>query len=234
MTKETERRLIDSYLDRLEGAAHVLAPERRTELLAEIRDHIENSRLADGIDSEAGLRALLDRMGRPEEIVAASATADEVPGGFAPSAPVAAPIAGPHPSLALEIGAVVMLTAGSLLPLLGWLVGVVLLWSSDRWRVREKLLGTLLVPGGIGGLLVLGTVFATTSSCFTTYDPSGKVVEDTCNDSHFGSDVVQPTVVALLLLAALLVPLILLHRVRRRAAAETRAAQPGRLPQPIG
>jgi hypothetical protein len=31
----------------------------------------------------------------------------------------------------------------------GWIVGLVLLWSSPTWRLREKLLGTLLIPGGL-------------------------------------------------------------------------------------
>jgi len=38
---------------------------------------------------------------------------------------------------------------GVFLMLVGWLVGVVLLWTSDLWTVREKLVGTLLVPGGL-------------------------------------------------------------------------------------
>ena len=58
--------------------------------------------------------------------------------------------------LGLEIGAVVMLTVGSLIPVLGWAVGVILLWSSGRWRPSDKLLGTLIVPGGPGMALLLG------------------------------------------------------------------------------
>jgi hypothetical protein len=35
-----------------------------------------------------------------------------------------------------------------LLPLV-WVVGVVLLWRSRAWTVRDKLIGTLVVPGGL-------------------------------------------------------------------------------------
>src|SRR4051812_12124472 len=35
-----------------------------------------------------------------------------------------------------------------LLPLV-WVVGVVLLWRSPAWTSRDKLVGTLLVPGGL-------------------------------------------------------------------------------------
>ena len=58
--------------------------------------------------------------------------------------------------LGLEIVAVLMLTVGSLIPVLGWAVGVILLWCSGRWRPSEKLLGTLIVPGGPGMVLLLG------------------------------------------------------------------------------
>jgi len=37
----------------------------------------------------------------------------------------------------------------------GWFVGVVMLWSSPIWRTRDKVLGTLLIPGGLPyGLLM--------------------------------------------------------------------------------
>jgi hypothetical protein len=58
--------------------------------------------------------------------------------------------------LGLEIGAVAMLTFGSLIPVFGWAIGVFLLWSSGRWRRSEKLLGTMVVPGGPGLALFLG------------------------------------------------------------------------------
>ena len=35
-----------------------------------------------------------------------------------------------------------------LLPVV-WVVGVVLLWRSRAWTTRDKLIGTLLVPGGL-------------------------------------------------------------------------------------
>ena len=41
---------------------------------------------------------------------------------------------------------------------IGWLVGVALLWTSDRWRIWEKVLGTLVWPFGYASVLVLGSV----------------------------------------------------------------------------
>ena len=39
-------------------------------------------------------------------------------------------------------------TTVALLPLV-WVVGVVLLWRSRAWTLRDKLIGTLVVPGGL-------------------------------------------------------------------------------------
>ncbi len=49
-----------------------------------------------------------------------------------------------------DLLAVVGLIVGSLvLPIVGWLVGLVLLWRSRSWTILEKLLGTLVWPGGL-------------------------------------------------------------------------------------
>jgi hypothetical protein len=49
-----------------------------------------------------------------------------------------------------DLLAVVGLVVGSLVvPVAGWLVGVALLWRSRTWTVGEKLLGTLVWPGGL-------------------------------------------------------------------------------------
>ena len=137
--------LVAEYLQRLEHAAAVLPPDRRSELLEEIAEHISSA----GASDEAGVRTLLDRLGEPEEIVAAAR--DDLPGWPAWAAPV------PQPrGTGVELAAVLMLTLGSFLPVAGWLVGVVLLWTSPLWRAREKLLGTLVFPLGPGGVLLAG------------------------------------------------------------------------------
>ena len=49
----------------------------------------------------------------------------------------------------LEIGALVLLTAGSLVSWVGWVGGVLLVWTSGRWTRRDKLVGSLVLPGGL-------------------------------------------------------------------------------------
>jgi hypothetical protein len=57
---------------------------------------------------------------------------------------------GPDPATWREVATLFLLPIGGLVvPVVGWLVGVVLLWQSDAWTRRDKLIGTLVVPGGL-------------------------------------------------------------------------------------
>src|SRR5688572_23941216 len=153
MSTRTVDEMVAGYLDRLATAAARLSPARRTELLEEIRAHIDSAMAADRAADPVAVRTLLDRLGDPEEIVAAAL--DDEPDGTAGRPGVALG----RPSIALEVTAVALLTLGSLIPLIGWLVGVILLWTSRRWRLGEKLIATLIVPGGPGlALFVLMTL----------------------------------------------------------------------------
>ena len=70
-TMETDR-LVDDYLRRLEHAAAHMQRARRTELIAEIRGHIETALREEQAAGEAAVRNVLDRLGPPEEIVEAA------------------------------------------------------------------------------------------------------------------------------------------------------------------
>ena len=50
-----------------------------------------------------------------------------------------------------------MVSLGLLWAVTAWAVGVGLMWSSEAWSAREKLLGTLVWPGGLIGPLALLT-----------------------------------------------------------------------------
>jgi hypothetical protein len=104
--------------------------------------------------------------------------------------------------------AVGLLTVGSFVPL-GWLVGAVLLWSSALWTFREKVIGTLLVPGGLGALLLV-----------TVLMPARTCVDGRC--TGVGDSVPLPVTqaaVAVAALASIAVPVWLYRRALRRAGA---------------
>jgi hypothetical protein len=174
--------LVEDYLRELRNAARELPADRRDELIEEITVHIAEARQSDG--SPMAVRNILDRLGDPADIVRAAA--DTPPGspawpgapGFAAGHPVAA-AAQPGRAGALELAAVgFLLLGGIVIPVLGWFVGVVLLWLSPRWTTRDKLLGTLVWPGGLlaPALLVVAGAAAGLLAASVTVCTSGDSV----------------------------------------------------------
>src|SRR5262249_39686345 len=138
--------LVEDYLRELHSAAQGLPADRRDELIEEITAHIAQARQSD--DSPMAVRTILDRLGDPADIVRAAA--DTPPGspawsgapGSGPGHPVTA-AAQPGRAGALELAAVLFLLLGGIvIPVLGWFIGVVLLWLPPRWPARDKVLGT--------------------------------------------------------------------------------------------
>lgn len=175
--------LIDDYLARLERAAWVLPPDRRTELVEEVRAHIAEA----GSDDEVSVRTVLDRLGTPEEIVAAAQDGEQVfaggqavPGGHHPVGGAAQP---ERRLRARDIAALLLLPFGGFIFVIGWFVGVVLLWSSDRWRTSEKWLGTLVLPFGYLGVFVLGMMAGQTCVSGPESSAAGQTatVAETCS-----------------------------------------------------
>jgi len=140
MTTEVDA-LILRYLQDLEGELRDLPANRRQELLDEVGEHIAAARAALDPETEAGVRTMLERLGDPADI---AAEARERFGVQRPPARPATPW--------LEVIAIVLLV----IPFVGWVVGVVLVWLSRLWTTRDKLIGTL---GGMSWVLAgLGVV----------------------------------------------------------------------------
>src|SRR6266699_1576158 len=134
---------MNDYLTRLDDALVDLPNNRRREIVEEITHHIIEaySELPSG--DEAALRELLERLGDPTEIAADARERFDVPvrsRGW------------------LEILAIVLLPVGGFLGGIGWLIGVVMLWLSNIWTIRDKLIGTLIVPGGLALPVLLAIV----------------------------------------------------------------------------
>jgi hypothetical protein len=185
--------MVADYLQRLRAAAGILPADRADELIEEITSHIAEARAADPAASgdSPSVRNILERLGDPADIVRTAA--DPAFGDLAGRRPpydalgghpaVGYPAAGGNPAAALPpqagrgagaheiITVVLLLVGGIVVPVIGWVVGVVLLWSSPRWQTKDKLLGTLVWPGGLAapfGLLALGGLFAASTSIAQT------------------------------------------------------------------
>jgi hypothetical protein len=144
-TEMSADRLVEEYLKYLATAAEPLPAERRDDLLAEVTSHIADARAA-GATSESEMREVLQRLGDPDAIVAAATD------GLV--------LVEQPPRLRLrDFAALVLLWIGPALVVIGYLVGVWLLWTSDRWNRRQKLLGTLSWPLAYAGALVSDSVF---------------------------------------------------------------------------
>jgi hypothetical protein len=155
-----EDQIVEDYLRRLEAAAAGLPAGQGEALVAQTAARIADARAGGPQRGTAlasvYLRSVLDGLGDPEELArprkarrgAPDRAAGRDPGAAGARAGGRRPEAGGH-----EITAVVLLVAGGFLAGLGWLVGLVLLWTSPRWRISDKLLGTVIWPGGAVGAL---------------------------------------------------------------------------------
>jgi uncharacterized membrane protein len=164
MTAPHADEIIAGYLARLEAALGPVPDVRRQELLDDVRAHITEARIALSDETDADLLNIVDRLGDPADMAAAEI-------GRAESLPP-----NRRTSRGLEIAAIILL-------LLFWPVGVVLLWISDAWTTREKLIGTLVPPGGYFAILVIGPLLALGAfgtACQTVSDASGRVLSSTC------------------------------------------------------
>jgi hypothetical protein len=201
-------RIIEGYLVRLRTALGDLPGPRQQELVEDVRRHIAEARAGLAAETDADILNILDRIGEPGDIAAEARE------------PVGAPARKSASIGILEVGALV------LTPFL-WPIGVILLWVSSSWNTRDKLIGTLVPPGGYLGLVFLpsralipvggGSGSVCTQSNDATGQPIGSVV---CQ--HFGPagppgwvSLLAVLLVVLLLVLPLLTAIYLGVRLRR-------------------
>ena len=137
--------LVRDYLGRLEAASWPLPPGRRTELAGEVREHIDTALAEAGRRDTVTVHNVLERPGRPEEIVATEAEIEPESSRW-----IDARVSGGAATVSawgmIEIAAILLLSVGAfLLPLVGPAIGLVLVWYSSRWTTREKLIATVIV-----------------------------------------------------------------------------------------
>lgn len=126
---------VQRYVKRLENALRDVPRERRREIVGEVAAHIDQA-LGERREqpSDYEVDDVLEQLGDPESIAA-----EEV-GGAAQGRRWGV----------IEVAALILLPIGAfVLPLIGWIIGVVLLWVSSVWTTRDKVIGTLVVPGGL-------------------------------------------------------------------------------------
>jgi hypothetical protein len=192
-------KLAKDYLKRLNVELRDLPRARRRELVDEIAEHISEGRADLEVEDESSIRTLLERIGAPEDIAAEARERFGVQ----------------RRSGALDLVALILLLIGGVVvPVIGWLVGVVLLWSSSVWTAREKLIGTLVVPGGLALPFFLGVYGGSTETCVQI---SGGPM--TCTDDTSLARQVLMIALMVILVVAPVVTAVFLARRRTRALA---------------
>jgi len=212
MTAPHASDIINGYLSRLEAETAGIPRTERRELIDGVREHIAAAREEMPEETDAALLNLLDRLGDPAEL--AREERDRL-GLRAPE---------PSRTRLLEVAALV------LTPLI-WPVGVILLWTSNAWNVRDKLIGTLILPGGLFTSLIV--FFSVTSmksqGCIARYQqgPHGHQIHqtNTCSGGISGiGTVLAVLVVVLILFSPILTAIYLAIRLRRGSAPRAVAA----------
>jgi uncharacterized membrane protein len=176
-------KLIDRYLNDLREDIRDLPRGRQNELVAEIRDHIDSALAETHTRDEATVRNVLERLGDPSDI------AEEARERFG----IPKPKAGFR-----EIAAVILLPIGGILiPVIGWVIGLILLWSSPVWTSRDKWIGSLIIPGGLMLPFELLVFSSSTCSGSEPCGPSG--LESAALTVGFALAVAAPIVTAIYL-----------------------------------
>ena len=197
----TADQLIDKYMKHLRIELADLPRTRQRELEQEIAEHIAAARAELPNESEAEIRNMLERIGDPEEIAAEARDRAGVQR---------------RRSGALEVITLVLLLVGGIvLPVIGLLVGVVLLWTAEVWSVREKLVGTLVVPGGLALPVFLMLVPGSSELC-SSYNGGPEVCTGGPSTLH---QVVAIGLMVLLIVGPLFTTVYLARRLRRPAVA---------------
>ena len=134
---------IRDYLAALDAAAAPLDLERRAELVAEIREHIDLALIEAGGRDESTVRESLERLGSPEEIVAVEmGTTSTVDGGRSASE---RPGGTHRRRLSVETRALIWLTIGAVvLPFIGPVIGLWTATASSRWTLAQKRTAVLI------------------------------------------------------------------------------------------
>ena len=132
-----EDALLADYLIRVRRAARRLPRGRREWVIGRAGDRIAMALDADDDDSSK-VAAILTRLGEPQQLV--ESLDGHIPGNEARWA---------------DYLAVLLLVIGGIAFPPGWVGGAVLLWASPRWQLRERLIGTLIWPGGLACFWIL-------------------------------------------------------------------------------
>jgi hypothetical protein len=140
-------KLVRRYLAQLDAALQGVDASRREEILTNVREHIDEGRAGLDPDDAATVRTLLDRVGDP--------------------AAIAAEAGAPSPdSRRWDAWAPWLIIFGPVAGGLGWVAGMLILWTSPTWSRRDQLIATFVPLAGLVALFFgLVTALSAAAGC---------------------------------------------------------------------
>ena len=151
MTKSTEPQVVRNYLAQLEAALDGVPNDLRRDILDGIAEELG------GLDAPTAA-ARIEELGDPAFIAAEArdGVVDPASGGRV-TVPHVSPVT-EQPWFVVLAGLLVAF-GFFLIPIVGWVAGIVLMWLSGAWLRWEKWLATLIVPVGAGLIFGVGGLY---------------------------------------------------------------------------
>ena len=135
MTKASTPQVVRSYLSELNRTLAGVADDVRQGIVTGVAEELE------GLDAAAAA-SRIESLGDPA-FIAAEARAGTTPKS---SAAKLAPPRASEQRWYVVVTALLLEFGGLLVPLAGWVAGIMLLWASPLWTRGEKLLATIVPP----------------------------------------------------------------------------------------
>jgi hypothetical protein len=189
-------KLVRRYLAQLDAALRGVDDSRREEILAEVHGHIDEGRTGLDPGDAASVRTLLDRVGDPAAIAVEAG-------------------APPPGSRRWDAWAPWLIIFGPVASGLGWIAGMLILWTSPTWSQRDKLIATFVPLAGLAALFS-GLVAALRAAASCPGHVSALHASAGCTAKGFTLPLGVAILLAVIGLAAHLLPPIHLMRTRRQ------------------
>jgi uncharacterized membrane protein len=158
MIQESQPQVVRSYLSELDKALSEVPREVAKEIAEGVAEELA------GLDAAAAATRI-EELGDPAFIAAEARTASNAESREAGSAASTTPTmpATPKPRTKerwfVVVASLLVAVGGVVIPVLGWIAGIVMVWMSGSWSTWEKWVGTL-APVAIAVLLIGGSFLA--------------------------------------------------------------------------
>jgi len=158
MSQESQPEVVRSYLGELEKALDGVPREVAREIAEGVREELA------GLDAAAAATRITE-MGDPAFIAAGARAASDAEAHetrtLASSEPNQPATVTPRSEERwyIVVASLLVAVGGIVIPVLGWIAGIVMVWMTGSWRTWEKWVGTL-APVAIAVLLIAGSFLA--------------------------------------------------------------------------